>query len=148
MTASIALQLHEAGTIDINDSIGTYLGADTIPHLDGKTTIKMLLNHTTDLNNSWSNGSNLWNDVWADRDSVWTLWSVLHSNYCSSGTPNPELTHTYNGYDNYLFLDFLIEAVTGQTLEAEYNNRIFAPLGFTNSAMGTNGINMADLNGL
>ena len=148
MTASIVLQLVDEGLVDINDPIGDYLGVDTIEHLDGEITIKMLLNHTTNLNNSWSDGSNLWNDVFADRDSVWNLWSVLQPEYRDPGDPNPDLVHNYLGYDNYLFLGFLVEEVTGQLLETAYNERIFEPLGFTNSSMGTFGINMDELNGV
>lgn len=146
MTAAIVLQLDDAGSLDINDAIGQYLDTDTIPFLDSTTTIKMLLNHTTGLSNSWSNGTNLWTDVWGDRDSVWNLNDVL--SYRTAGTPNPSLNHNYNGYDNYLMLGFLIEAITGNSLEAEYNSRLFTPLGFTNSSMGTNGVNMNNLNGV
>ncbi len=148
MTAAIVLQLDDEGELDVNDPIGDYLGVDTIPFLDGETTIKMLLNHTTDLNNSWENGSELWNAVWADRDSVWNIWSVLEPEYRAAGEPNPDLIHTYNGYDNYLMLGFLIEEVTGQTLDELYTSRLFEPLGFTNSVMGTQGIDMTDFNGL
>lgn len=146
MTAAIVLQLHQSGSLDINDPIGQYLDADTIPFLDSTITIKRLLNHTSGLGNSWSTGSNLWNDVYSDRDSVWNIWDVL--SYRSAGTPNPGLTHSYNPYDNYLILGFLIEAVTGNLLEAVYNNRLFVPLGFTNSSVGTYGVTMTNLNGV
>jgi D-alanyl-D-alanine carboxypeptidase len=150
MAAAIVLQLHEAGVLDINDPIHDYLDTDTLKYVDSTITIKMLLNHTTNLGKGWGSNPNtpLWNEVWADRDSVWNLVSTLDSAFMIPQVPNPSKTHRYLGHINYLLLGFVIEAATGNTLAQEFQSRIFTPLNLIDSYLGENGVVTSSLNGV
>lgn len=150
VTAAVVLQLHEEGILDINDPLYMFMSTDTIPYVDSTITVKRLLNQTTDLTENWGTNPNtpLWDAVWADRDSVWNIWDVLKAPYLSEPTPNPGMEHRYLSILNYMLLGFVIESATGNTLETEFQNRIFDPLEMSSSYLGTDGIDMADLNGL
>ncbi len=133
LTTAVILQLHEEGLLDINDPIGDYLGTDTISSdIESTLTIKQLLNHTTDLNDTWSSATPptpLWNDVWADRDSVWNLRDVASSTYFVGTTPNPNQEHRYECLVNFLLAGWIAENASGQSLDQLFQTRLYTPLG-------------------
>lgn len=145
MTAAITLQLYEEGVLDIHKPIGQYINCDTILYVDSTILIKELLNHTSALGEIWSDGSTLWSAVWSNRDSVWNISSVFEDIYMMPSTSIT--THNYTN-TNFMLLGMIIQAATGNTLEQEFQNRLFTPLGLAQSSLGTNGVNTSLLNGV
>ncbi|GAB5557411.1 MAG: hypothetical protein SchgKO_16240 [Schleiferiaceae bacterium] len=152
LTTAVILQLHEEGLLDINDPIGDYLGTDTISSdIDSTLTIKQLLNHTTDLNDTWSSAAPstpLWNDVWADRDSVWNLRDVASSTYFVGTTSNPNQEHRYEGHVNFLLAGWIAENASGQTLDQLFQTRLYTPLGMDETYSTSQGYDVGNMNGI
>jgi len=146
LTGYVVLKLYEEGKLDINDPIGKYLDADTIPNVDSTIVIKELLRHTSPLEEIWTeNNTSLWSAVWNNRDSVWCPWQVL--DYMPP-PDNSRTTHKYSSSNSYI-LGFLAEAVTGKDLATLFKELIFDPLGMTNSHLSScENFNMAELNGV
>ncbi|HEX5002674.1 MAG TPA: serine hydrolase domain-containing protein [Bacteroidia bacterium] len=71
LTGMVMLQLIDAGVVNIDDPVGLHWNAkiksiqsiNNIPVVDSLMTIRRLLNHTTNIKNTWYSGSNLWTDV-------------------------------------------------------------------------------------
>ena len=146
LTGYIILDMYEEGLLDINGPISNYIDTDTIPNVSGTILIKDLLQHTSPLQEIWEPAQTaLWNAVWNDRTRVWCPWEVL------SYMPLPNdlnTTHHYNNSNSYM-LGFIIEAITGQDLETVFQDRIFTPLGMTNSYLAScDPFDMNELNGV
>jgi CubicO group peptidase (beta-lactamase class C family) len=157
-TGAVVLQLYDDGIIDIDDPIGNYWNAkikgltsqNGLSIVDSLMPLRHFLNHTTNIPNTWYNGSNMWGHVFDSNCSVWTLDSVLNPLYWEDPNPipfDPNQNHQYVAWNNYVILGLLVEAVTGNSLSVEMQNRVFTPLGLSNSYLAVNGINMQTLNG-
>lgn len=146
LTGYVILDMYEQNELDINLPISNYIDTDTIPNVPGTILVKELLQHTSVLTEIWTpSQAALWNAVWNDRPAVWCPWEVL------SYMPAPDLgntTHHYSNTNSYM-LGFIIEAITGQDLETVFQDRIFTPLGITNSYLAScNPFNMNEINGV
>jgi len=147
LTGYVILDMYEEGLLDINDPISNYIDTDTIPNVSGDILIKDLLQHTSPLQEIWSEDplTPLWTAVWNDWTQVWCPWEVL------SYMPPPDnlnTTHHYNNSNSYM-LGFIIEAITGQDLETVFQDRIFNPLSMTNSYLSScKAFDMNELNGV
>ena len=122
MTATILLQLHEEGSLNIYDSIGSYINSADFPYLDGSQTIIQFMRHTTDVTNSYTQNprSKLWDSLWSTRPQVWNPEDALKAPFAVPATPNPDREHRYNGFNNFVYLGLVIESVTGNSLEEEF----------------------------
>ncbi len=146
MTGFVTLKLIEDGVLSIDDPVGKFLDTNSIPNLDSTITVKRLLQHTSGLSEIWSstNNSTLWQEVWNDRDSVWNPREFL--NYMPA--PFDGLTEHYYASTNSYILSFIIEEVTGKSLEENFQKFIFNPLAMTSSYLSTGkDIDMSEFNG-
>ncbi len=145
MTGYIILKLAELGLIDITDTVGEYLDLNSIPNVSSDITIKNLLQHTGGLEEVWSESNNsLWNAVWGDRDRVWNPNEFKQYIPEAHSAPGE---HYYNSTNSYL-LSFIIQEVTGKSLEANFQKYIFEPLGMTSSYLSSGkDIDMSQFNG-
>jgi hypothetical protein len=51
------------------------------------------------------------------------------------------------GWNNFYLLGYLVEEVTGNSLDVEFDNRIFNPLGLNTAYTGSSGVDMSTING-
>jgi len=127
VVAALALQLHEEGTLSLNDPLSKWL--PVYRHVDSTITIRQLLNHTSGLYMFWDNET-IWDDLKKDRTRVWTPEEVL--SYIKEPYFPPGRGFRYSN-TNYLLLAMIIEEATGSSLAAEFRTRFWQPLGIENA---------------
>lgn len=134
-TAVLILQLYEAGKIDLEKSINTYL-PDYIGNGGNRVTINNLLNMTSGLHNmdeGTSLDSVLKNGI-PQYQRPYTSEQMLVK-YCSDPVVNePGKEFDYNNAD-YIILGKIIERISGKSFEKNLQERILQPLQMHNSGM-------------
>jgi len=150
------LQLHERGLINLDDEAGSYLPFPLVhpAYPDKPITIRMLLSHQSGLNHTMISQETYFHNEdiiewmvekrgWtvAEHDSEMPLVEFL-GNYLvpkglyyspdvwSSVEPGTDFVYANSGY--YL-LRYIIENVTGQSINEYLQENIFNPLGMTNT---------------
>tara|TARA_R110001592_G_scaffold162584_2_gene395885 strand:+ start:8882 stop:10318 length:1437 start_codon:yes stop_codon:yes gene_type:complete len=143
----IALKLIEEGKMSLNDSIGAHMDV-AVMGLDGSISVRQLLRHTSVLNEFWGNSAagSCFNDIWllnpTQLGCPQDLLSCLPANKANPG--NFDRNNT-----NLLVLQFLIDSVSGQSYEAEIQNRIFTPMGMTKSYLSScKAVTIDSINGI
>jgi D-alanyl-D-alanine carboxypeptidase len=135
-TAAAILQLKEAGKIDLDATVATYL--PSVAHAK-EITIRQLLTHTSGL------------EDYVDTPNFETLaatpatFDQLMSRI--SGRPLGFTPGAQFGYSstNYLILGRIVELVSGQSWEAYVQQHLFAPAGMTDSATMAQESQLADM---
>jgi len=133
--AVVILQLYEAGEISLEDAIADWLPEEISEQLANseEITIRQLLNHTSGLADYLDN-----DDFFADFEEEpgyeWTAEEVLEYVYLLETVAEPD-TEFYYANTNYILLEAIVEAVTGNTLAQELRDRIYTPLGLDNTFM-------------
>jgi len=121
--ATIILQLYEEESLNLNDSLHTWL--PNFQNIDSTTTIKQLLNHTSGIYN-YLMYPGIDDTILVYESKIWTPEEILEKfvleAYFAPGT-NWEYSNT-----NYILLGLIIEEVTGNSLLDELHNRLFIPL--------------------
>jgi D-alanyl-D-alanine carboxypeptidase len=135
-TAAAILQLKEAGKIDLDATVATYL--PSISHAK-EITVRQLLTHTSGL---------------ADYVSI-PNFETLAANPATfdqlmariSGAPLGFTPGAQFGYSNtnFLILGRIVELVSGQSWEAYVRQHLFAPAGMTDSATMAQESELADM---
>jgi D-alanyl-D-alanine carboxypeptidase len=121
-TAALILELVDEGSLGLDTPAARYLPDE---HLDPRITIRMLLDHTSGLNDAFLNPR-------IDR--------ALQSKPAARWTPQQALAYVRKPYfapgdgwhysnTNYLLLGLVAQAVTGRDLAVELHRRLMAPLG-------------------
>jgi len=122
--AALTLQLVDADSLSLTDSIGTWL--PQYPNINNKVSIKQLLDHTSGIYNFTDN--TVWaNAVNADPYRVWTLEEVVQG-YILAPYFAPGAGWRYSN-TNYTLLTMIIRQITGSDLPALFRSRFFTPLG-------------------
>jgi D-alanyl-D-alanine carboxypeptidase len=122
--AALTLQLIEADSLSLTDSIGTWL--PQYPNVNNRVTIKQLLNHTSGIYNftdnpAWANAIN------SDPSRFWTLEEVVQG-YILAPYFAPGAGWRYSN-TNYTLLTMIIREITGSDFPALFRSRFFTPLG-------------------
>ncbi len=123
-TAAVVLQLVDEGRLSLDEPVASLLPAY---RLDGRITVRMLLDHTSGLPDFFLNPA-IDTALQGTPDATWTparSWS-----YVRSKRPVPGTVWTYSN-SNYLLLGELVTAVTGRTLATEVRQRLLDPLGLS-----------------
>lgn len=124
--ATVVLQLAGEGRLGISDTVERWLPG-LVPG-GGATTVRQLLNHTSGLADYAPDEDDTFiRRVLADRHRTWAPRELV-----ALGTAQPPL-HAPGArwsYSNtgYIVLGLIVEAATGNPLEAELRTRLFAPL--------------------
>ena len=123
-TSAAVLQLVEAGRVKLDDSIGAYL--PTLPARWRPATVRQLLNHTsgipsyTDIGQRWLKrmGEKMSPDSLVALTANDTLWFAPGKSW---------------RYDNsgYVVLGMLVEKVSGKAYDQYLKERLFTPLGLS-----------------
>ncbi|MGB0347891.1 MAG: serine hydrolase domain-containing protein, partial [Balneolaceae bacterium] len=122
LVSTIILQLQEEGSLSIDDEIGSYL--NSINNVDSTITIRELLSMRANvcdfMSPSWEFLSQT--NPAADLNPVAILNSLI-----PDGTCNTSNDYEYND-TNFQLLGLIIESVTGNSGESEFENRLFSHL--------------------
>lgn len=139
MTAVVILQLVEEGLIDLDAAAADYLPAATIAGIAnaGTATVRQLLNMTSGIANytdaEGEDGVPLFiAALLRDPDKVFGPEQALDIARDMPATGAPGTGYFYSN-TNYLLLGQMIERLTGQDFFAALQERIFAPLGMTDT---------------
>lgn len=123
-TAALILKLQEQGKLQVDDSVSTYLPEYGFPPA---ITLRMLLNHTSGLQNYTSFPLYAeWSVVGASEDAVLTEVTRHPLNF------QPGTAYSYSN-SNFFVLGAIIEKVTGASYEANLQQYIFTPLKLANT---------------
>lgn len=126
-TAALILQLVEDGKITLDGKLSDYL-TDYRKDTGVKVTVHQLLNHTSGIP-SYTNRADFMKEISRDPYSV----SDFVKKFASGDLEfEPGSKFSYNN-SGYFLLGAIIEKVTGKSYEAVLSERIFKPLGMTNS---------------
>ena len=126
-TAAIVLQLVEEGKIKLDGKITDYL-TDYRKDTGDKVTIHQLLNHTSGIP-SYTNRPGFFAEFSRDPYNVTDFVKKFASGDLEY---EPGSKYSYNN-SGYSLLGAIIEKVTGKSYETVLTERIFKPLGMTNS---------------
>jgi D-alanyl-D-alanine carboxypeptidase len=122
--AALALRLAEDGALDLDDPISKYL--PSYPNVDGKITIRQLLNHTSGVFNVFEHPDFPWVGAGVDYSKNWELEEVLNS-YVLEPYGLPGYAQHYSS-TNYLLLTAIIEKVSGASVPDELKRRFLKPM--------------------
>jgi CubicO group peptidase (beta-lactamase class C family) len=127
--AAVALQLIEAGRLDLEAPISKYLGAKPwFPRLPNAKdiTVRMLMTHTSGLVRYEMNPK-FTADLRANPDKAWTPEEEL--SYLFDATPPFAAGQGWDYSDtNYIVLGMIMEGITGTKLYDEVQRRFLGPL--------------------
>jgi D-alanyl-D-alanine carboxypeptidase len=129
MTATVVLQLVDEGKITLDDRLDQYVPG--VPNGD-RITVRQVLGMTAGIAD-FLEGTELGEEFATNALIDVSLEQVLDFIRASTPTYEPGEQVQYSN-SNYLVLDFLIAAVTGQTAAMELTQRIFTPLQMTGSS--------------
>ncbi len=126
--AALTLQLVEADSLQLNDTIGKWL--PQYPNVNNKVTIRQLLNHTSGLYNFTDN--QVWaNAVNSDPNRFWTLEEVVQG-YILAPYFTPGNGWHYSN-TNYTLLTMIIRKITKSDLPELFRTRFYTPFNMNES---------------
>ncbi len=126
ITAACILQLADAGTLSLDDSLHEWL--DTIQYVNPDITLRQLLRHQSGLYDVLNNPA--FNTAMNNNPGFsWPADSMVN-NYLLPPTGSPGGTWNYCN-TNYFLLSMVIKAATGNPFYTEYRNRFFNNYGYT-----------------
>jgi D-alanyl-D-alanine carboxypeptidase len=126
VVATMVMQLVQEGRLSLDQKL-----SDFYPQLPnaGQITIRMLLNHTSGLQEYWDD-SRTEDLVDNDPDHHWTRDEALAGIRKPQFAPGTRYRYTNS---NYIVLGGIIEQVTGQGIEERFQQAIAGPAGMTDS---------------
>ncbi|WP_323758105.1 serine hydrolase domain-containing protein [Roseivirga sp.] len=137
-TSIIVLQLVDENSIKLSDSISKYLDAETqaiIPNVNSITVLH-LLSHSSGIY-SFTENNSFWKECYLNggMSRTWSPNEILQyiENKKPVSKPLEPFSKKLYSNTNYILLGMIIEKVTGNLLNAEYQNRIFTPLGMNDT---------------
>jgi CubicO group peptidase (beta-lactamase class C family) len=136
VTGTAIIQLYEEGYFGLDDDVNKYLPFHLANpnHPDDAITFRMLLNHTSSLEDNINSSINLY--CWG-FDCPTTLGDFLYDFFSPDGEnyskdffytykPGEKLNYSNN---NYVFLGYLVELIARQPFDVYCKEHIFEPLG-------------------
>jgi CubicO group peptidase (beta-lactamase class C family) len=120
-TAAVVLELIDEGKLQLDERVAPLLPAFDI---DRRVTVRMLLDHTSDLNDFFFN-PRIDHALQSRPDATWTAKRTWR--YVPPGRIRPGKVWSYSN-TNYLVLGELVKAVTGRSLAKEVRTRLLDPL--------------------
>jgi CubicO group peptidase (beta-lactamase class C family) len=128
MTSAVILQLAQEGKLNLNDPVSKYVAG--VPNGDN-ITIAQLLEMRSGLYN-YTNAPEMAESFDRDPARVWTPQEVLNIAFAQPPNAPPGTEFEYNN-TNYVLLGLIAEQLDGKPLAAVMHDRLFAPLGLTNT---------------
>ncbi|MEX1378259.1 MAG: serine hydrolase [Eubacteriales bacterium] len=140
VTGTAIMQLADAGKIDIDEDINTYLPFEVHNpnHPDAAITTRMLLTHTSSIIDNWDVYDSFYTIDAGGGDPTISLAEFNEGYLTEDGEYydaamnfSPDTPGTYYEYSNcgYALLGYILECVTGTDFNIYCNENIFTPLG-------------------
>jgi CubicO group peptidase (beta-lactamase class C family) len=136
IVATTILQLQEEGKLKLNNTVKQWLPdlAKNIPNSD-RITIQQLLGHTSGIRDYLGEPelrAQFFNDAKGALSQTYTAPDLLQFIKNKPALAKPGKAFFYSN-SNYILLGAIVEKATGSTLASQLRERIFAPLGMTNT---------------
>ncbi len=125
--AVLMLQLQEEGKLSLDDTIGNWI--KNVQHVNGKITIRQMLNHTSGLY-SYTENMEWINEIFEDQRRVFRPDEILK--YIQKPKFEPGKRWSYCN-TNYLLAGMIIEKVTGKPLHIVLREKMLSPHGLHNT---------------
>ena len=129
MTATVIQQLSEEGELDLSDPIGMYVPG--MPNGD-TATIQQLAEMTSGIA-PYTTSDAFQQQLFADPLKVWTPEELVAFEQGQPAEFAPGEGWQYSN-TNYVLLGMVIEQVTGQSIADVFQERLFGPLGMTDTS--------------
>ena len=129
--AALALQLAEEGALDLDQPISAWL--PEYPQVDGRITVRQLLNHSSGLFNVFEHPDFPWAGPGVDYEWQWQLEEVL-DNFVGEPYGAPGDVQHYSS-TNYLLLTAILERTTEGSVTQEISGRFLEPLGLDSAVI-------------
>lgn len=120
--SAMMIKLAENGQVNLNDTIGKWLSG--YKNIDGKITIRQILNHTSGIYNYTMNKAT-WDSFRIDLKRVWTKEEILR-NFVLAPTFTPSTDWGYSN-TNYTIASLIEEKITGQPIHKLLRDSILIP---------------------
>lgn len=133
MTATVALQLVDQGSLDLQDTLATLLPErDAIPYAD-RITIRNLLGMTSGVFDMLDDDT-VFSRIMDDPGRIWTPGELVDiaASHEPSFAPGDDIAYSNT---NYVLLGMIIEQITGQPAAETLDQFIFEPLGMHNTSL-------------
>ena len=130
MTAAVVLQLAQEGKLDLTDPVSKYVSG--VPGGDN-ITVEQLLKMRTGLYN-YTNAQQMATSLDDDPTREWTPQELLDIAFAQPANFAPDAEFEYSN-TNYVLLGLIIEKVDGKPLATAFQDRLFGPLGMTNTEL-------------
>jgi D-alanyl-D-alanine carboxypeptidase len=127
--AALVLKLVEEEVLSLDDPISKYL--PTYPNVDGKTTIRQLLNHTSGVFNVFEHPAFPWVGTDVDYAKEWEEEEIFNTFVLDPYGP-PGYAQHYSS-TNYLLITTIIEEVTGSLVPLEIERYFLKPMKLSSS---------------
>ncbi len=127
--ATVVLQLWEETKLSLDDTIADWLSeeiAERLPNSDA-ITIRQLLNHTSGLEDYLSTDGYAEAIATTEASHVWTPAEAIEYAFDLEPVGEPGEKHYYSN-TNYILLELIVQAATGNILAQEIRDRILTPL--------------------
>lgn len=173
MLAAVFGQLVDEGAMSFDDTVATWLDAETLAGLfvvggsdhSNEVTVRQLLGHTSGVADYFegpvTSGATMLETIAADADHRFTpeeLLDFTRTKQVAIGSPGQRFHYSDTGY---ILLGLALEAIEGKPYGEVLEDRIFTPLGMTSShlmtefgkptgilAIDANGVDLSDRNAL
>jgi D-alanyl-D-alanine carboxypeptidase len=126
--ATAVLQLVAERRVDLDAPVGTYLPGVLPGDLGQRTTVRMLLGHTSGIGDYPAGIFRTDADFAANQYRTWSPEELVAIGLAQPRTAEPGAAYHYSNTD-YILVGLLVERVTGRTVAAEVGRRILRPLG-------------------
>jgi D-alanyl-D-alanine carboxypeptidase len=133
--AAVVLQLVDEGRLSLDERVDTAV-PHLLPRADAAITVRELLRHTSGLYDFASDWRWFWPYFHGHPGHYWTPAELLAFSlrHPLSFTPGSKWRYSNT---NYVVLGLIVEAVTGQSIKNELEERLFAPLGLHDTTFET-----------
>jgi D-alanyl-D-alanine carboxypeptidase len=139
VTATVVLQLYESGRVSLEDTIGKYVPG--VPNGD-TATLRQLANMTSGIP-SYSEDNAFQKQLFMNPTKAWTPEQLVNVVRGKPANFAPGKGWEYSN-TNYVLLGMVIEKVTGKPAAEVYQERIFGPLGMTQTSFPAQSDAIAD----
>ena len=125
--AALMLRLQEDAKLQLSDTIGKWIHNQT--NINGKVTIRQLLNHTSGLH-SYTDNTAFGDSIEADFSRIWQPADMLQ--FVKAPLFAPGTNWSYSN-TNYLLAGMIIAQVTGMSIEQAVRLNLLSPQGLANT---------------
>ncbi|GMU52147.1 MAG: serine hydrolase [Candidatus Xenobia bacterium] len=135
MVAATALILVGEGKLGLDDPVARYLTPEVASHFPRGITVRMLMNHTSGLEDYLGQEIDFDEAARKNPRREWTHFETLRYGYDLEPVGKPGQKHYYSN-TNYILLGVVLEKVTGEPIGTTMQKRLFTPLGMRHTYCG------------